>query len=246
MRTGNILKRPPRPRRPAWLAGNGPRDTGRVRALRVAVTGRNGMKAADHDNPHADVYAAEERRTRAMVEGDLSVLSALIEDDCRYVHSSGVVDTKATYLEKLQTGEVGYTWIRSSQQVVIDVGAGMAISHLMEAQLVLSGVSRPPKPSDSPLASDSARSAPGLLSSDSAAVAGRPPDLPGRPASASTQVLITGGGPVGLRGHGHHEHTKHPRGYGSAAPGSGGVRARTRANATRTARAVGPRRRGSR
>ena len=78
-----------------------------------------------------------------MVEGDLSVLSALIDDDCRYVHSSGAVDTKATYLEKLQTGEVGYTWIRSSQQVVLDVGGGMAVSHLMEAQLVLSGVSRP-------------------------------------------------------------------------------------------------------
>ena len=101
------------------------------------------MKPADHDNPHADVYAAEERRTRAMVEGDLSVLSALIDDDCRYVHSSGAVDTKATYLEKLQMGEVGYTWIRSSEQVVLDVGAGMAVSHLMEAQLVLSGVSRP-------------------------------------------------------------------------------------------------------
>lgn len=35
------------------------------------------MKPASQDDSHADVYAAEERRTRAMVEGDLSATARL-------------------------------------------------------------------------------------------------------------------------------------------------------------------------
>ena len=49
-------------------------------------------------------YAAEERRTRAMAASDVAALAEFIDDDCRYVHSSGAVDTKASYLEKLRLG----------------------------------------------------------------------------------------------------------------------------------------------
>ncbi len=101
------------------------------------------MTSAGQDGAHADVYAAEERRTKAMVEGDLAALAVLIDDDCRYVHSSGAVDTKASYLEKLQAGVFRYSWIRASGQLLIDVGAGAAVLHRMEAELVLSGVPRP-------------------------------------------------------------------------------------------------------
>ena len=101
------------------------------------------MTSAGQDNAHAGVYDAEERRTRAMVDGDVAALAALLAEDCRYVHSSGAVDTKASYLEKLRAGEFGYSWIRSCDQVIIEVGAGVAIAHRMEAQLVLSGVPRP-------------------------------------------------------------------------------------------------------
>jgi uncharacterized protein DUF4440 len=101
------------------------------------------MTSAGPDSAHAGVYDAEERRTRAMVDGDVATLATLLDDDCRYVHSSGAVDTKASYLEKLQAGDFGYSWIRSSEQVIIEVGGGVAVSHRMEAQLVLAGVPRP-------------------------------------------------------------------------------------------------------
>ena len=101
------------------------------------------MTSAGQDSAHAEVLAAEERRTRAMVDGDVAALAVLIDDDCRYVHSSGAVDTKTSYLEKLQSGVFGYAWIRASDQLIIDVGAGVAVLHRMEAQLVLSGVPRP-------------------------------------------------------------------------------------------------------
>lgn len=77
-----------------------------------------------------------------MVEGDVAALAALIDDDCRYVHSSGAVDTKADYLEKLQAGAIGYAWIRSCDQMLIEVGTGVAVSHRMEAELILAGVRR--------------------------------------------------------------------------------------------------------
>jgi hypothetical protein len=101
------------------------------------------MTSTGQDSAHAEVLAAEERRTRAMVDGDVAALAVLIDDDCRYVHSSGAVDTKASYLEKLQSGVFGYSWIRASDQLIIDVGTGAAVLHRMEAQLVLSGVPRP-------------------------------------------------------------------------------------------------------
>jgi hypothetical protein len=101
------------------------------------------LTSAGQDSVHTEVYAAEERRTRAMVDGDVAALAELIDDDCRYVHSSGAVDNKASYLEKLQSGAFGYSWIRACDQLIIEVGAGAAVVHRMEAELVLSGVPRP-------------------------------------------------------------------------------------------------------
>ena len=101
------------------------------------------MTSASQYGAHAGVYEAEKRRTRAMVDGDVAALAVLLDNDCRCVHSSGAVDTKAGYLETLRAGDIGYSWVRSSDQLIIEVGAGAAVSHRMESQLVLSGVPRP-------------------------------------------------------------------------------------------------------
>ncbi len=50
------------------------------------------------------VGVADERRTAAMVAGDLATLDELIAEDCRYVHSTGVNDTKAGYLASNRVG----------------------------------------------------------------------------------------------------------------------------------------------
>jgi hypothetical protein len=95
------------------------------------------------DNEYEQIYAAEERRTSAMVEGDVPALELLIEDDCRYVHSSGAVDTKTSYLDQLRSGAVAYSWVRLSEQSILDLGGGVVVSHRMDAKMVLSGVERP-------------------------------------------------------------------------------------------------------
>lgn len=101
------------------------------------------MNSADLNILHTTIYDVEERRTSAMVDRDIDALSILIDDECRYVHSTGVVDTKIGYLEKLKSHAVGYSWIRSTDQAIIVFGAGFAVTHQMEAELILSGVARP-------------------------------------------------------------------------------------------------------
>ena len=48
------------------------------------------------------VLAAEDRRYRAMVDGDLDALGELLADGLCYTHSSGSRDTKEEYLAKLR------------------------------------------------------------------------------------------------------------------------------------------------
>jgi ketosteroid isomerase-like protein len=50
----------------------------------------------------------EERRWTAMTQNDLPALNALLAEDLIYTHSSAVVDTKASYLESLRSGDVKY------------------------------------------------------------------------------------------------------------------------------------------
>jgi diadenosine tetraphosphate (Ap4A) HIT family hydrolase len=142
LRTGDILKlRLSR----ADLA----RATAMVPVLRAAYQQASGPAGSEHattgrqDPAHAAVHEAEELRTKAMVAGDIATLTALLDDDCRYVHSSGAVDTKASYLAKLQAGEIGYSWIRTPDQRFVEVAGAVGVSHRMEAELVLAGVPRP-------------------------------------------------------------------------------------------------------
>jgi ketosteroid isomerase-like protein len=89
------------------------------------------------------VRAVDERRTAAMVAGDLAALRELIADDCRYVHSTGVSDTKDSYLGSLESGSLAYTWIRTAEHVIIPAGDAVLVQHEMRAELVLDGVPKP-------------------------------------------------------------------------------------------------------
>lgn len=54
------------------------------------------------------VLDGEDRRYRALVEGDLDTLEQMFADELSYTHSSAAVDTKASYLEKLRSGYYVY------------------------------------------------------------------------------------------------------------------------------------------
>jgi ketosteroid isomerase-like protein len=89
------------------------------------------------------VRAADERRIAAMVAGDLDTLRELIAEDCRYVHSTGVGDTKDSYLASMESGSLAYEWIRTAEHILIPAGDAVLVQHEMRAQLVLDGVPKP-------------------------------------------------------------------------------------------------------
>lgn len=61
--------------------------------------------------PLAAVKAADDVRVAAMKSPERDKLSAIFSDELRYAHSSGVVDTKTTFIDALLKGTTKYQTI---------------------------------------------------------------------------------------------------------------------------------------
>jgi ketosteroid isomerase-like protein len=86
--------------------------------------------------------AADQARRAAMAAGDLDALAALLADDCLYVHSSGMVDTKQSYLAKLADGAIRYSSVEAVEVRLIELGSAVVVSHRMQAEAVVGGEPR--------------------------------------------------------------------------------------------------------
>lgn len=65
------------------------------------------LRAADE--PHlVALRAADDERVAATLAGDGKRLTAIFSDELRYAHSSGVVETKASYIDAVSTGRTKY------------------------------------------------------------------------------------------------------------------------------------------
>jgi ketosteroid isomerase-like protein len=60
------------------------------------------------DSASKEVLAAETARTTALDKDDVAALEKILADDLTYVHASGKVDTKASLLGAIRSGEVHY------------------------------------------------------------------------------------------------------------------------------------------
>jgi ketosteroid isomerase-like protein len=69
-----------------------------------------------------ELLALEERRFAAMIARDFGMLEALVHEELRYTHSSGVTDGKASWLESMRSGRVKYKSAKSSEQKVLIYG----------------------------------------------------------------------------------------------------------------------------
>lgn len=81
------------------------------------------------------VSVLEDARITAMCEQDDEALDRLLSDAMVYTHSSGSVDTKATFLDNVRNGPVQYKTIDRSEDSVRLVGdtalfSGRAAIHL--------------------------------------------------------------------------------------------------------------------
>jgi hypothetical protein len=56
---------------------------------------------ADSKDIVAELIALEQRRNKALVANDMTLLGTMLADDLTYVHASGKLDTKATLLASI-------------------------------------------------------------------------------------------------------------------------------------------------
>jgi ketosteroid isomerase-like protein len=82
-----------------------------------------------------ELLQVDDERRRALLANDLDAVAALLADDLTYIHSSGRVDTKASYLESLRSGTLLYREMALSEREVKNYGdistlAGVAIVDL--------------------------------------------------------------------------------------------------------------------
>src|SRR5215469_8623486 len=55
-----------------------------------------------------EVISVEKARTAALDQSDIAALERIMADDVTYVHASGKVDTKKSYLDAIRSGQLHY------------------------------------------------------------------------------------------------------------------------------------------
>jgi len=91
------------------------------------------------DDVTAEVLAAEDRRYQALIGPDLPALEKLFHERLSYAHSSGVRDTKAEYLAKIESGYYDYARIDHPVERVDLVGDTAVVVGRMTADLTVQG-----------------------------------------------------------------------------------------------------------
>jgi hypothetical protein len=55
-----------------------------------------------------EILGLEDKRFAAMIARDFAALDQMVHSDLLYTHSSGVTDTKASWIESMKSGKVKY------------------------------------------------------------------------------------------------------------------------------------------
>jgi ketosteroid isomerase-like protein len=88
------------------------------------------------------VLALEEQRYAAMLAGDVVTLERLLDDKLTYTHSSGVVDTKATYIAGVRDKVWEYkAFAREDERVVVSGNCALVFCRL-RIELLVRGAPR--------------------------------------------------------------------------------------------------------
>ena len=73
--------------------------------LFVATMGNAGAQSSEAT---AELLAVQQERFDAAISKDISKLEQMVAEEVRYCHTTGAVDTKASYLETVRTGGIGW------------------------------------------------------------------------------------------------------------------------------------------
>ena len=84
------------------------------------------LRAAD-DPQLAALRAADDERVAVTVAPDRARLTAIFSDDLRYAHSTGGVDTKASYMDALLSGRTRYLKYEYEEKTFTFPAPGIAL-----------------------------------------------------------------------------------------------------------------------
>jgi len=73
------------------------------------------LSASAQNAAEQAILKLEQQWVDALVKADTAALEKLYTDDLIYTHSSGTVDTKATYIDSLKTGKAKYESIERDE-----------------------------------------------------------------------------------------------------------------------------------
>ncbi len=84
----------------------------------------------------------EKKRYAAMLDADVSVLEDILHDDLAYMHSTGELETKESYISSLRDGTSAYKMIRCNDRTIRVHGDVGLVFHHLEADVVFQGKER--------------------------------------------------------------------------------------------------------
>ncbi len=89
-----------------------------------------------------DALKAEEARFKAQMSGDAAAMNKLFGDDLVYIHSSTVVDTKASFIESITSGNVKYRAMSRGDPKVRTYGSVAIVSGNAKFEVSVKGENR--------------------------------------------------------------------------------------------------------
>ena len=90
-----------------------------------------------------DVAAAVENLRQAMVDGNKKILEDLCSDQLSYGHSSGKMDTKASFVEDLATGKSDFASITFVDQTIKISDNVALVRHKLTGETITDGKTGP-------------------------------------------------------------------------------------------------------
>ena len=89
-----------------------------------------------------EALQAEDARYKAQMSGDGAAMKKLFGEDLVYIHSSTVVDTKASFIESITSGNVKYRSMSRGQSKVRTYGAIAIVSGSAKFEVTVKGENR--------------------------------------------------------------------------------------------------------
>ncbi|MBL7731254.1 MAG: nuclear transport factor 2 family protein [Chitinophagaceae bacterium] len=91
------------------------------------------------DKKEKAVAAAVEQLTRAMIDADKTMLEKLVAEKLSYGHSSGAIDDKKQFVEKITSGRSDFVTIDLAEQTISISGKTAIVRHILHAKTNDSG-----------------------------------------------------------------------------------------------------------